>query len=288
MSRPIIAIAVSLFLAGGITVIRAAGDPPREPGRAISSSAKSKVPDGRPPALRRHGWESDEDFEIRCRLSRRLPDVDLNKVELQDALQRLADLCDVNIAPDWPALDAAGISTDTEVTVRASNVCGDSLLRRVLEAAASGETQLEFDISRGFVEVSTKEDMSRNTITHSYDCADLLYADDDELARHIDQIVKALVKYGNISLSRDSEAMERVIRITLRESREAARRDLKAVIISAVDPESWVGEGGNVGALSFVGTQMVVTQTRTAQMEIDDLLESLRAHVKKSGKTDRS
>ncbi|HVP10289.1 MAG TPA: hypothetical protein VMV94_03780 [Phycisphaerae bacterium] len=281
MSRLMITSAFLLVMAAGYAEIRAANDPPAGGNRASREPRRANAPDERAPGPRRYAWESDVDYEVRCRLSRRVPRIELNQVELQDALERMARLCDVSVAPNWAALDAAGISKDTEISIAATNVCGDDLLAMILDIAGAGETQLAFDVSRGVVEVSTREDLSRATMTCTYECADLLYADDEELARYIDRVVKALAKYGNVSLSRDKEAMERVVRAAVREARQAVREELLQAVNSCVDPESWRDHGGNIPNPVFVGTQMVVTQTRMGQMEVDDLLEALRAKMKK-------
>jgi hypothetical protein len=281
MSRLINAGAFSLLMGVGCAVICVAADPPREENRPTSGPAKGREADDRPPVLRRYAWETAADYEVRRRLSRRMPRIEMKDVEFEEALRQVAALCDVDMAPHWAALDAAGISKDAEVTVAASNLCGDDLLGRILDEVSAGETELTFVVSRGCVEVSTEEDLRRAAITCTYDCADLLYADDEELARYVDRIVQALVKYGNVSLSYQPEAVDRLILAALRESREAMREELIQVVTWSVDPEYWRDAGGNIPMPVFVGTQMVVTQTKTAHMEIDELLESLRAGLKK-------
>lgn len=52
---------------------------------------------------------------------------------------------------------------------------------------------------------------------------------------------------------------------------------ITALIMETVAPESWRDKGGSAGALRFLGTQLIVTQTPDAHKLIADLLEQLNA-----------
>ena len=66
-----------------------------------------------------------------------------------------------------------------------------------------------------------------------------------------------------------------------RESRAWLQKELAQAIVNSVEPESWRQNGGNVSSLEFVGTKLVITQTRTAQVQVFDLLEVIRAAARK-------
>jgi hypothetical protein len=52
---------------------------------------------------------------------------------------------------------------------------------------------------------------------------------------------------------------------------------ITALVMETVAPETWRDKGGSAGALRFLGTQLIVTQTPDAHKQIADLLEQLNA-----------
>lgn len=109
--------------------------------------------------------EPQEDHETRNRLKQPIAGINFNQVELEDAIDRLRALTGVNIIPNWPALEASAIEKDAEVTLQLlSKVTAEKALELMLHEVGAGEVDLGFDIHEGAVTISTKDDLSRNTV----------------------------------------------------------------------------------------------------------------------------
>jgi hypothetical protein len=270
-----------LLTVGGLLAAQAAGDPPKEEGRPTTGPSEERAGPSGSLVLRQYPWEDAGDFEVRRRLCRIVPHIEMKATELSEALKRVGTLCEVSISTHWAALELAGVEKDTEVTLSLTNVRGDDLLEAVLHEAGGWEVELAYEVSHRIVQVSTREDLGRTGFTVTYECADLLQVPEEELEQLAERIAKALAKTGNNTLVHDPDVMSRLVRDLIRESRDAARHDLMRTVEASIDPESWREQGGNVGYLTFVGTQMVVTQTKTAHMRLYDLLENLLANLKK-------
>ena len=253
-----------------------ADDPPAKKPPGPGPAATEKKPDAGKEPVQRYPWDTDEDYAVRCKLAERLPKIHLEAVPFEQALLKIQSLAGVTIAPNWTALEATAIERDTELTLEAEDLRADRLLELLLDDVSTGEVSLDFRVSSGIVTISTKEDLSRKTFMMVCDCTDLLRADEEEVAKYVDRVAKATLKYSSQDPTRDSEAMERLVRAVVRESGDSLKKELAQAIMNSVDPESWRQNGGNVGSLEFVGTKLIVTQTSAAQMQIFDLLAKVR------------
>jgi len=281
MSRLFIPCLALLLTVGGSLATQAASDPPKEGDRPTTGPSEERDSPAGSLVLQQYPWESDGDFEVRRRLCRIVPHIEMKAMELSEALKRVSTLCEVSTSTDWAALEVAGVEKDAEVTLSLTNIRGDDLLEAILHEAGGWEVELAYEVSHRIVQVSTREDLGRTGFTVTYGCADLLQVPEEELEKLAERIARALARTGNDTLVHDPDVMSRLVRDVIRESRDAARHDLMRTVEASIDPESWREQGGNVGYLTFVGMQMVVTQTRTAHMRLYDLLENLRANFKK-------
>jgi hypothetical protein len=106
-------------------------------------------------------------------LGNKMPEVKLEGVGFSDAVDFLRDVSGANIHVDWRALEAAGISKDTQVTLHLKDVP----LRRVLTlllADAGGATPLDYYIDEGVIEITTRELADHNMITRVFPIDDLM------------------------------------------------------------------------------------------------------------------
>jgi hypothetical protein len=254
-----------------------ADDPPTKHRKDAEAASKEQKPEDTRNAVRRCPWDSDEDYEVRCRLAKRLPEMKFEALRFGEALKHIATLSGVNIVPDWNALEAMGIEKDAEVTLSVRDLSAARLLDLLLDEVTHGQVDLAWGINKGIVQITTKECLGRYTVCVVYDCTDLLRVQEEDLARYADLVFKAMAKSGNNDASLDVEARERLARTVVRESRNELKNELSHAIMLSVDPESWREAGGNVGTVGWVGTQLVVTQTSVAHRAIFDLLENLRS-----------
>ncbi len=94
-------------------------------------------------------------------------DVELKDQEFSEAVELFRDLVNVGLAIRWGALEKAGVTGETKLSLKLQNPTGDELLRAIL-AAADPEGRLDYAIGLrdrlgrrlGPLCISTKEDIA--------------------------------------------------------------------------------------------------------------------------------
>jgi hypothetical protein len=254
---PMLAIAVAC----GLTAL--AGDPP------------PKAEEKTPPVLR-CPWDTDDDYAVRQRLYQTVVELKLDAVPLDETLERLSKMSGITIAANWTALEANAIERTTEVTLSVYNLRISKILDLILSSSSGGEVELLWDVTDGFVWISTIEDWCRRTETAVYDCADLVTVAPPALAKYVSDVFDETLRLTKRDISHNEAEIERLIRQVIRDSRKDLQRSISSAIHKDVDRLSWDVEGGNVGAMEWVGTKLVVVQTRQAHWDIFKLLTALR------------
>jgi hypothetical protein len=190
-------------------------------------------------------------------LRRPLPDVKLDSVALADAIDYIRDVSSVNIVVNWRALEGAGISKDTVVTVRLRGVP----LRRVLQvilSEAGGTTELAFTHDEDVLEITTKELADKLLITRIYPVEDLIMDVPDFTNAppfNLQQVTQvssgggggqSLIS-GNSTNGSDQNTMTRAER----------GQQLVDLIQSLIEPDIWTTNGGTASIRFFNGTLIV-------------------------------
>jgi hypothetical protein len=106
-------------------------------------------------------------------LSRKLPEVRINGVPLENAVDFLRDLTGLNIHVNWRALELLNVTKQTPVTLRLADVSARRILRALLDETGSGE-HLTWYIDEGVVEITTREIADAQLITRVYPVEDLV------------------------------------------------------------------------------------------------------------------
>ena len=117
--------------------------------------------------------------KIDKRLAVKLPGIELDDVTLVAAITVLRKRTGVNIRAKWAALGLAGIDKTTAVNVQLKDVSFAKVLQVILDDVGGGSTRLGYVVEGNTLEISTKEDLSRRTVTLVYDVRDLLPSDRD-------------------------------------------------------------------------------------------------------------
>ncbi len=231
--------------------------------------------------------ESKENQEVRKKLSRVAPEIKFDALEFSEVIDKLIAFTGLNIVPSWPAMEALGIEKDAEVSLRLSHVSFEKALELILIEVGAGEVELAYEIDDGVIRISTKEDLSRRTLTLVYNIKDLLISVPTFRGPQI-QIANIgqdsgqqqgglgggrfiegggqggggggqgnfLTDDGNDDEENQDDPVEPIIEL----------------IQETIDPESWREAGGNVGSISSLNQQLIVTQTSTAHAQLRDLL----------------
>lgn len=104
-------------------------------------------------------------------------EINFDKTPLHLAIEFLRDLAGTNFHVNWRALEESGISRETPVTVKVSNVTVGRVLDLVLDQLNVNRDRLGrvyWVIQEGVVHIATGEVLNRNTKVRIYDVGDLL------------------------------------------------------------------------------------------------------------------
>jgi hypothetical protein len=206
-----------------------------------------------------------------------LPSLEFDRLALADAMDRLRDDSGANIFVNWRALEASGVNKDAPVSLHPPAADLGTTLRSLLDQVEASHrgVRLGFNLEEGAVVVSTRDDLAQNVETRVYDVRDLV--DPDRFA------ASASAAPGLFSAKRTAPAplrhwgIDDLFRPGMRGGSTASRTTaLVQEMEKEVDPTSWRGAGGKIGAVRAISGQLVVTQTPENQAEIVYFLQQRR------------
>ncbi len=215
--------------------------------------------------------------------SRRIASVDFQDNALEDVVRFFQDITQLNVDVDWRALEAAGITRDTPVSLMLTNVTPKTLLDRTLgKIGDTGTGRADWAINDGVVIVSSDDAIRRNTVLAIYDIRDLIVEvpDYDEVPQiDLQSVLQSSGGRGGgggQSPFRDDQQQDQE---DLFRDREERIEDVVGIITENIDFEGWADNGGTTGKIQRLVNQgqLIVTNTPRNHREIEGLLSKLRA-----------
>ncbi|GIW75440.1 MAG: hypothetical protein KatS3mg104_0503 [Phycisphaerae bacterium] len=221
-------------------------------------------------------------------LEKSLPEIRFQDVAFADVIDFLRDTTQANIFVNWKALEAAGIDRNAPVSTRLRNVKFSKVLKTILDSVGGGATsQVSYTVDEGVITISTTEDLARNVETRTYDIRDLIIAIPDftnapdfSLTDNGNNTTGTGTTgsgggfgggglFGSNSSNNNEEDEETPTRAELVEQ-------ITNLIRTTIGVGTWQEDGGQLGTLSELGGQLIVTQTPEVHRQISSLLEKLR------------
>ena len=227
---------------------------------------------------------SESDRATAAKLKQHIPKLDFEDTEFQAVITFLREMSNLNINPNWTALEAAGIAKTAKVSLHLTDVTFENALRTLLSNLGGGTTALNFVVDDGVVTISTKEDLSQKTVIRLYDINDLIVRypmfsgpvlDLSDSLNNVSSgnggggggsggLFGSGGTNGGTNTSEDctpskSEVIQKII----------------TTIKGAVEPDSWKPEG-TVGIINDFNGSLTVLQTADAQAKVADVLAQLR------------
>src|SRR5882762_6479694 len=111
--------------------------------------------------------------QTRAQLDRLVPNISFTNVTLKDAVDFLRDVSGSNMHVNWKAIEAAGVTQDTQINIKLRQVTLRKVLGLLL-TEASGGAGLTFYIEDGVIEITTSELADNQMYTVVYPVQDLL------------------------------------------------------------------------------------------------------------------
>jgi type II secretory pathway component GspD/PulD (secretin) len=224
--------------------------------------------------------ESESTRRVREKLTNtRLP-VQFEETPFEEVINFLREQAEINIYVNWNALELVGIDRDAPVELSLEDLRLEKALDLILTEVGQGDVPLGYVVDEGIIQISSQEDLDKDTSTSVYDIQDLLFtpksftnAPQLDLQQTLQQTQSGGGGGGGQSIFRDEQQNQSQ---EDEEELEQLVENLLELIRSTISPDSWQSRGGVVGSAQELNGQLIVTQTAGAHKEIRDLLSQMR------------
>ncbi len=203
--------------------------------------------------------------QTRAQLDRLVPNINFTNVTLKEAVEFLRDVSDSNVHVNWKAIEAAGVTQDTQINIKLRQVTLGKVLRLLL-TEASGGAGLTFYIEEGVIEITTSELADNQMYTVVYPVQDLLVeapvfvAPPDFMLRGNNNGGNA-GNAGGIGFGNANQQQAQP------KDKDAKARELVDLIVETVSPQVWAPNGGKA-TIKFFNGNLIVTAPRSVHEAI--------------------
>ncbi|MDB5320277.1 MAG: blaR1 4 [Phycisphaerales bacterium] len=207
---------------------------------------------------------SPEDEKANARtaekLRKPLDKIDFNEVPLRDVLDYIRDATGADLLVQWPALDEAGVARDVPITLRLHEpIAADGVLTMIFKSAA---LPLRYEIEKGVVVIGHSSARGA-VITRVYDVTDLVASPPPPQPG-------AFGGSAGVGIGGEGPPPPAATEVD----------QLIKLIMSTASPETWREAGGDLGAIAFFKSKLVIKTTEPIHKEVANLLEMLREKPK--------
>jgi type II secretory pathway component GspD/PulD (secretin) len=240
--------------------------------------------------------------------------VDFNNNEFEQVIAYLRQVTEVQMYPDWKALESIGIRPSSEVSLEMNDIPAVNVVKRVLEQVGDDFERPEYSIEDGVVVISSDAALRKKVVTIVYDIRDLLFevpyfdnAPDFNLADSIQQGGGGGGfggggggggfggggggggfggggggggfgggGGGSGGGGGGGVPFGEAGEEPERRSREELIEQIVTIIQEQVDPEGWRDLGGDTGMIQELNGNLIITNTPRNHREIEGLLSQLR------------
>lgn len=189
-------------------------------------------------------------------LGMRLPQVEFDGIPFGDVVAFLRDVGNLNVHVRWQALAHAGVDKNTPVDIKLAHVRLEKALRTILDDVGEAN-RLGFVVDEGVVTISTRDDLSRRTVTRVYDVRDLV-------ARAPAAPVPA----------RSAKNESGLFGKAGRDGEQKVPERIMDLIRAVTGPDTWQPVG--TGCIHYLKGKVIVQHTRFVHRRLSRLLAALR------------
>ncbi|HZZ44419.1 MAG TPA: hypothetical protein VFE58_15900 [Tepidisphaeraceae bacterium] len=192
-------------------------------------------------------------------LNRPISDFNLDKTSLSDALDYLRDTASVNMHVNWNALQIAGITKDTPVSLQVKNIT----LRKALTLLLADTSPATWYIDQGVIEVTTQEIADKHTYTRVYPVEDLVMVIPDFIGPqfNIQQASQSGQGGGGGQSPFQQTNTTAIDPQQARQNKQQRGNDLVTLITSTIRPDIWKSNGGTA-TIVYSGGMLIVNAPR--------------------------
>ncbi len=206
--------------------------------------------------------------------SKRFP-ANLTDNRLEDVLRFFQTLTNLDMDVDWESLGSIGVTKDSLVSLKLTNVPAETLLDRILRKVSTDQfSTANWWVENGVLTIASDEALRKNRSLVIYNIQDLLFDIPDYTdVPEIDlQSVLQQGEGGGQSPFEENQNQNQNNRPT----REERVRQIIDILQQNVDFEGWRDNGGETGTLQELNGSLIITNTPRNHREIVGLLSKLR------------
>jgi uncharacterized membrane protein YgcG len=223
-------------------------------------------------------------------LNRQLESVNFDQTPAREALERWSERTGVDLVINWNALDQAGFSPDTPITVRLNYAPAGDVLELMLDQIGGGTQQfggqnneLIAQATPWYVEVISKQQANRRTVLRMYDVRDLLMEIPNFTNAPAFDLRSALQSGGTgdngggddfgggggddggglFGEDEDEEEEEQA-----GQTRQERAEELEDLIRSTIEPDIWRENGGQFASIRYFRGMLVVNAPQYVHQQI--------------------
>ncbi|MBP7746748.1 MAG: hypothetical protein KA383_11520 [Phycisphaerae bacterium] len=187
---------------------------------------------------------------------------------LEEFVALLSDVVPGCVWADWDALNSMGVEREAPIRCDFRGLS----VRQALELAladAGNELRLAYEVRDGCLRISTGEILARRMAVRIYDVRALLAATEAEHERAVKRYIRRarLVPMSDVPGARGASPSMSIPEFD-------AARELEQMLTQAVEPDSWVVNGGTGQTTCHAGL-LTVRQSESLQRDTEALLRTL-------------
>jgi hypothetical protein len=197
-------------------------------------------------------------------LDRRIAQVRLDDVPLDQAIRILSEQVQVNLCADWPAMTSAGVPRNFRIHLYLDHVTLRQTISALDQFVTNGPWRIHGLVRDGVVTITTEDRLETRT-----ECF------------NIRPIINGLrVRYGAFQrVPNDSLSTPSSRAIEEKTSNAEIVESIVKCITDIVSPESWRDAGGTVGSIREVGGIVVIAETPENLAAVADLLHQIHRSI---------
>ncbi len=225
--------------------------------------------------------DTEADRKVYTALARQRANVDFHGTPLGDVINWIGQVANVNVDVDWKALEQNFIDRNMPINLRLNDQVDLRVVleRTLAQLGTDAATRPQYAVQDGILTISTKEQLAASPIVHVYDIGDLLvdvpHFDNATSFDLESKIEKREQQHNGLKASLfGSDEVEKYDRG--RNQREQLLEKIRDVITSTVDSSSWQLNGGDLGSIQSLNSNLIITTTAKNHRDISNLLSKLR------------
>ncbi len=201
-------------------------------------------------------------------LARKVPQVNVNGVPLDQAIDFFRDVSGLNVNVDWHALELLNVTKQTPISLKLSDVTLRRVLRSILDEAGGAGQTLTYYVEDGIIEITSRDVADHEMVTRVYPVDDLVMLVPDFVPPGLNLQSQSNQTSGQGGGG--SSGGQSIFGGTGSQQQDTAASkaqradDLVKTIMGSVRPDIW-RENGGTATIRYFNGHIIVTAPRSVQ-----------------------